>query len=150
MRYSLVVIIAAITVGCGDQSVTIRGRPTAKVSSTLRVIRREGGEDSGTARIRLVAADTIEPVANAQFQPTLIGADGGDGGFHTYMSDRHGDVIVGESPGRYQLYIDPPENSRYEVTQYYGEGNYLVIRDDGSCAPSEFKVTVTHPTAVIP
>ena len=102
------------------------------------------GDNGVLARIRLVAADTLEPVEGARFETILIGADGGDGGFHEYTSDEHGGIVLNQYlwPGRYQIFIDPPAISRYQVTQYSEQETYLVVREDGSYSPLEFKVAV--------
>ena len=99
------------------------------------------------ARIRLIAADTLEPIKGAQFQTILIGPDGGDGGFHAYTSDEYGALVTDQYlwPGRYQIYIRPPNNSRFEITEYSEPQDYLVVRDDGSYSPAEFKVSVQSP-----
>lgn len=97
-----------------------------------------------SVRIRLVAADTLEPVEGAEFHTILIGSDGGDGGFQPYRSDQNGLIVTNKylRPGRYQIYIRPPRNSRYDVTEYADHETYLVVRNDGSYSPTEFKVTV--------
>lgn len=103
-------------------------------------------ENGFQARIRVVAADTLEPVSGAEFQTILIGPDGGDGGFNRYTTDADGSVLTTEYlyPGRYQIFIASPEGSRYEVTQYHEQESYLVVRDDGTYSPSEFKMAVTQ------
>ena len=96
------------------------------------------------ADIRVIAADTIRPVEGARFQTSLRGPDGGDGGFHEYMTNDAGSFTTDQYlyPGRYQIYIEPPADSRFDVTQYYGKGRYLVVREDGTYAPNEFKIAI--------
>ncbi len=96
------------------------------------------------ARIRIIASDTLEPVAGASFQTILIGPDGGDGGYHEYTTDGNGSLVTTKylHPGRYQIYIKPPTGSRYAVTQFHEPETYLVVRDDGTYSPKEFKLAV--------
>ena len=101
-------------------------------------------ENGVQARIRVVATDTLEPVEGAEFETILIGPDGGDGGFNAYTTDKNGGLLTTEYlyPGRYQIFIAPPKGSRFEVTQFYEPETYLVVRDDGSYSPSEFRMNV--------
>ncbi|WP_145370067.1 hypothetical protein [Maioricimonas rarisocia] len=103
--------------------------------------------NSVLAPLRIVAADTLDPVAGIEVQTVLIGPDGGDGGFHTYVTGDDGAVIPRLREGRYQIYLVPPEDSRFVTTQFYGTGNYLVVRDDNAYRPDEFRIAVKPPVS---
>ncbi|MFG0294955.1 MAG: hypothetical protein ACF8PG_03535 [Maioricimonas sp. JB045] len=99
------------------------------------------------APLRVVAADTLDPVAGIEVRPVLIGPDGGDGGFHAYVTSDDGSVTPRLREGRYQIYLVPPEDSRFVRTQFYGAGNYLVVRDDDAYRPDEFRIAVKPPVS---
>lgn len=99
------------------------------------------------APLRVVAADTLDPVAGIEVQTVLIGPDGGDGGFHVYVTDDDGAVTPRLREGRYQIYLVPPEDSRFVETQFYGTGHYLVVRDDDAYRPNEFRIAVKPPVS---
>ena len=113
-------------------------------TNPANVGKAEFGPQGLRAKIRVVAADTLEPVEDAALETILIGPDGGDGGFHKYTSDADGFITTDQYlwPGRYQIQIVPPPGSRYSVTQYSKQEVFLVVRKDGTYAPTEFRLAV--------
>ena len=95
-------------------------------------------------QLRLLAADDRRPVPRCRVAFTLIGPDGGDGGFQSSASDTRGIVKIPAylSPGRYQVSIECPGQSRYVHTEYASDEEYLLIRPDGSYSPYEYTVKV--------
>ena len=95
-------------------------------------------------RLRVIAADTLEPVEGATLEHILIGEDGGDGGFNEDVTDDSGCITteVPLRPGRHMIYIKAPKGSRYATTQFTEDETYLVVRKDGTYSPAEFRMLV--------
>lgn len=96
-------------------------------------------------QLRILAADTREPAGRCHVAFTLIGPDGGDGGFQRSFSDRRGIAKLPSylSPGRYQIEIEGHgPSSPYARTSYHTDADYLLIRPDGSYSPLEYLVNV--------
>lgn len=144
MRISLRSSLIAITIAAATLAAYRVGYDRAAERYFMHPATGNFAENGVSARIRLIAADTLEPVGGAEFQTILIGSDGGDGGFQRYRSDQNGLLVTDQYmwPGRYQINIRPPGTSRYKVTEYADQETYLVVRDDGSYSPTEFKVRV--------
>ena len=88
----------------------------------------------GTRRIQVIAEDTKEPISEVILETTLIGPDGGDGGFQTTATDEDGFCYLhpSVSQGRYQFDLVPNPESRYADKNWRGGDPYLSIRHDGS------------------
>lgn len=114
-------------------------------------LRHNADRELVQGQLRLLAADTREPVALCRVDFILIGPDGGDGGFQMAISDRRGIVKLPAylSPGRYQIEIDPVRNAdkRLVHTSYSSANDYLLIRPDKTYSPFEYVVDVQPPPA---
>ena len=95
---------------------------------------REMSKTSGPPLLKVVARDTGEPVADVFVGMTLIGADGGDGGFHRFLTRDDGVALLHHpiSPGRYQPHLEPSPASRYVHTEWSRGDPYVVVGNDGS------------------
>lgn len=95
-------------------------------------------------QLRLLAANNRQPAARCRVAFTLIGPDGGDGGFQSAISDRRGIVKLPAylSAGRYQIEIEGHGPSPYVWTSYHTDRDFLLIRPDGTYSPLEYLVNV--------
>lgn len=143
MRDRVLMVVAAISMTClafvGQRVDIVEASAAAAETVQLRI-----PKPRVLGHVRLIAADTLEPVEGCRFETILIGPDGGDGGFWFSFSNEEGLAALCPylGPGRYQIYIKPPADSRYRVTQYTKPGTYLIIDESGSSSPVEFKVDV--------
>ncbi|MDV6033572.1 MAG: hypothetical protein F9B45_26470 [Phycisphaera sp. RhM] len=99
---------------------------------------------TGTPLAKVVAMDSGEPVAGVIIGMTLIGADGGDGGFQCFTTQQAGIALrhLTLAPGRYQYHLDPDPNSRYAPTLWRRGQPYLVVANDGTTAVPVLKLDV--------
>jgi hypothetical protein len=116
-------------------------------------LRHNADRELVQGQLRLLSADTREPVPLCMVDFILIGPDGGDGGFQYKISDRRGivELPVSLSPGRYQIEIDPTRNKdkRFLQTSYHSKDTYLLIRPDKTYSPFEYLVD-TSPQKTLP
>ena len=95
--------------------------------------------------IRIVAADTREPVAGVEVGLCLIGADGGDGGNSVFVTDEHGHAHCDIGwRGRHHVYLNPPQNSRFRKTAYEHSEEQFVVWGDGSYRPLEYSLQLKN------
>ena len=96
---------------------------------------------NGVPFMRVVTSDTGQPVAHVLVEMTLIGPDGGDGGYQTYLAktDGYATLHVPLHRGRYQYGLVPPPDSRFRETQWRRSDRYLTFRD-GLCHPAQVRV----------
>ena len=88
----------------------------------------------GPPLVKVVASDTGEPVPGALVGLTLIGPDGGDGGFNYFLTRDDG-IALRHRPleaGRYQPHIEPNPESRFSLTHWRRGEPYVVVAQDGS------------------
>ena len=89
----------------------------------------------GPPLAKVLSADRGEPVANVIIGMTLIGPDGGDGGYLCIVTDKDG--IAHNTPralaaGRYQYQLMPDPKSRFDQTYWRRDQPYIVIADYGT------------------
>ena len=74
----------------------------------------------GLPLVKVVAADTGKPVPEVFVGLTLIGPDGGDGGYQEFLTGSDGVAPrwLRLYPGRYQYHIRPHPDSRYANTEW--------------------------------
>ena len=123
-----------------------RGSRDAREERFQQLARATPGSQSLSIRVRVLASDNLGPVAGATIEATLIGDDGGDGGFAQFVTDAQGVAVIDQAlwPGRYQIYLRPPQQSRYHETTFTIEETMLVVCNDGSYSPTEFRLGVNH------
>ena len=95
----------------------------------------------------VLADDDLQPVAGATVDVTLIVDDNGvtgDGGFAPFKTNEEGIAFVDEVlwPGRYQINVRAPKDSRFRDTEFSKEGSILVVHEDGRYSPREFRLAV--------
>jgi len=125
--------------------------PIAGLVEKLRVAKGETDDlQSGQSyRISLLvlATDDLKPVAGAVVRVTFIGDDRGftgDGGFAPFVTNDDGIAIVDKSlwPGRYQVNVRAPKDSRYRDTEFSKDELMLIVHEDGRYSPREFRLNV--------
>ncbi len=96
----------------------------------------------------VLASDDLKPVSGATVQVTLIQSSGvtGDGGFASFKTNEDGIAIIDEVlwPGRYQINVRAPKDSRYRDTEFSKDEAMLVVHDDGRYSPREFRLNVVE------
>lgn len=139
----MLLVVAAIAVLFAAYESGFRAGEIAALQVPLR---HNADRELIQGQLRLLAADTREPVMLCMVDFILIGADGGNGGFLYAISDRRGIVTLPASlsPGRYQIEIDPERNpdKRFLRTSYHSKDQYLLIRADKTYSPFEYLVDV--------
>ena len=125
--------------------------PIAGLVEKLRVAKGETDDlQSGQSyRISLLvlATDDLKPVAGAVVRVTFIGDDRGftgDGGFAPFVTNDDGIAIVDKSlwPGRYQVNVRAPKDSRYRDTEFSKDESMLIVHEDARYSPREFRLNV--------
>ncbi|WP_372896826.1 hypothetical protein [Stieleria sp.] len=108
-----------------------------------RVI-KEQATVTGPPLAKVVAMDSGEPVAGVIIGMTLIGPDGGDGGFQCFTTLQAGIAFrhLPLAPGRYQYHLDPDPKSRFAPTQWHRGQPYLVVANDGTTGAPVLKLGV--------
>ncbi|WP_442505882.1 hypothetical protein SH528x_004695 [Novipirellula sp. SH528] len=93
----------------------------------------EYGRRNGPPLLKVVSADTGEPVPNVFVGMTLIGPDGGDGGYQQFLTGPDGVAPrwLPLTPGRYQFHLRPHPNSRFVHTEWRRSDPYVVVSDAG-------------------
>lgn len=95
---------------------------------------RQQTNASGRPIAKVLSADRDKPVSNVIVGMTLIGPDGGDGGFFSFVTDEtgiaHSDWPL--TPGRYQYHLMPDPKSRFNRTYWRRGQPYVVISKDGT------------------
>ena len=96
--------------------------------------------------LRIVASDTLHPVEGVGVDYTLYGDDGGDGGFARDFTTADGTVLLTGycGPGRYQIDLRPPADSRFSKTSFYSPETMLTVAKDGSYHPSEYQISALN------
>lgn len=99
------------------------------------------GDQTGIPFLRVVASDTGEPVPGVIVEMTLIGPDGGDGGYQVYLTnaDGYARLYVPLHQGRYQFGLVPSPDSRFCETQWHRDDPYLTILN-GLCQPGQVQL----------
>jgi hypothetical protein len=97
-------------------------------------------------RLRIVAGDTLQPVEGVGVQYTLIGDDGGDGGYADDFTSADGSTLLTGycGPGRYQIHLIPPDGSRFRKTAYTSPETMLMVAKDGSHHPAEYRIATLN------
>jgi hypothetical protein len=88
---------------------------------------------SGPPLVKVVSADTGQPVPNVFVGLTLIGPDGGDGGFQEFLTKEDGVAPrwLRLTPGRYQYHLRPHPDSRYTRTEWRRSDPYIIVSETG-------------------
>ena len=96
--------------------------------------------------LRIVASDTLRPVEGVRVDYTLIGDDGGDGGFSRDFTTADGSVLLTGycGPGRYQIQLRPPAGSRFGETEFASPETLLTVAKDGSYQPTEYRISALN------
>ena len=106
-----------------------------------------------TVNLRIVAEDTAEPLEGVRVDANLWGEDGGDGGFTWAVTNGEGIAVFEKGngvearegrPTRFQIYLNPPQLSRFKSTDYQTPETWLTVLPDGSYHPTEFKLKVAN------
>ena len=94
--------------------------------------------DRGLTAVVVVAPDNKTPVPNVGVDLTLIGPDGGDGGFQTGMTDAKGRLrFLGPlRPGRYQYSLTTVEDGELRVREWRRGDPYLRVLPNGDFQPA--------------
>ena len=98
-------------------------------------------------KLLVLASDDLKPVAGAMVVVALFRSDNGvtgDGGFVGFKTKEDGIATIDKSlwPGRYQIQVRAPEGSRFRDTEFSKEELILVVHEDGSYSPREFRLAV--------
>lgn len=98
----------------------------------------------GPPFVKVVAEDSGEPVPRVVVGMTLIGPDGGDGGFQTYVTAKDGvaPLHFPLTPGRYQFHLNPDPKSRFVYTEWADGEPYILVAADGTTTVPAVRVTV--------
>ena len=88
---------------------------------------------SGPPLLKVVSADSGEPVPHVFVGMTLIGPDGGDGGFQEFLTGSDGVAPrwLRLTPGRYQFHLRPHPDSRFVRTEWRRSDPYVVVSEAG-------------------
>jgi len=146
MRFSLTALIGVTTAAAIIFAAYSAGFRKGEIAALQVPLQHNRDRELMQGQIRLLAADTREPVDRCMVEFILIGPDGGDGGFLSSRSDSRGIVKLPAylCPGRYQIEIDPGHNGddRFLRTSYHTDETYLLIRSDKTYSPFEYLVDV--------
>jgi hypothetical protein len=98
-------------------------------------------------KLLVLASDDLKPVAGAMVDVTLIRTNSGfsgDGGFSDFKTDADGVATIDKSlwPGRYQIQVRAPKDSRFRDTEFSKDETILVVHEDGRYSPREFRLAV--------
>ncbi len=131
---SVMLVIAKIRTAELEEA--LRAREAAKRNYYQAEQRRLRNIQMGPTKIRVIASDTKEAVPGVILETTLIGPDGGDGGFETTLTNNDGFAHLHPSlsPGRYQIDLVPDPDSRFADKDWNRGELYLQIMPDGSCS----------------
>lgn len=99
---------------------------------------------SGLPIVKVLSADRGEPVSNVIIGLTLIGPDGGDGGFQCSVTDEAGVAHnhLHLAPGRYQYQLMPDPKSRFVQTNWIRSQPYVVVSNDGTTSIPSLRLEV--------
>ena len=116
-------IIVALSVGMVHSQIQLRRISKQldlydwRISDAENYIRLSSKSDrfNGPTFAKIIDKDSGEPVAGAIINMTLIGPDGGDGGFQQFLTDAdgHAHLTIPMMKGRYQYHLDPGPNSQF-------------------------------------
>jgi hypothetical protein len=111
--------------------------PTERFEADIAVYNRDVArhrKNDDVPLVRVVAEDTNEPVPGVFVGLTLIGPDGGDGGFQRFLTDSNGIVQRWHAmrAGWYQPHIRPRPGSRFVRTEWRRGEPYVIIAEDGT------------------
>ncbi|WP_146462665.1 hypothetical protein [Rubripirellula tenax] len=92
----------------------------------------------GPPLVKVVSADNGDPVPDVFVGMTLIGPDGGDGGFEQFLTRADG---IAErwsrlSPGRYQYHARPRPDGRFVRTEWRRGDPYFTVDESGGIVDS--------------
>ena len=126
-----------IGVGYSGLFVALRQEPPTSSQGDAPAARRN-------VRLRIVAGDTLQPVEGVGVQYTLIGDDGGDGGYAGDFTNVEGSTLLTGycGPGRYQIHLITPAGSRFRRTAYTSPETMLMVAKDGSYQPAEYRIAI--------
>jgi hypothetical protein len=105
---------------------------------------QEQANVTGPPLAKVVAIDSGEPVAGAIIAMTLIGQDGGDGGYQCFVTQVSGLARLHHSlnPGRYQYHLDPDPESRFVHTEWRRDQPYIIVASNGTTAVPTLQLEV--------
>lgn len=143
LRFSLLLMLM-VTAAIATLFATYNAGFRAGEIEALKVpLRHNADRGLIQGQLRILAADTREPASHCHVMFTLIGPDGGDGGYQRTFSDRRGIAKLPAylTPGRYQVEIEGHgPTTRFLPTSYHTDADYLLIRPNGSYSPLEYLV----------
>ncbi|WP_145196834.1 hypothetical protein [Thalassoglobus polymorphus] len=95
---------------------------------------KEQAKVTGPPLAKVVAIDSGEPVEGTIIGMTLIGPDGGDGGFYCFVTQESGLAPLHRplTPGRYQYHLEPDPDSRFDRTEWRRNQPYIIVASDGT------------------
>jgi hypothetical protein len=127
-------VVAAMAIDYARRQAELRRE--ADRARFYEVVQRQQAGRTGPPMAKVVAADSGEPVAGAIVCMTLIGPDGGDGGFQCFVTNEAGIAhnTLRLAPGRYQPHLVPDPASRFVTTQWKRGEPYIVVAEDGTTA----------------
>ncbi len=135
-HFSISVLVALSLLGCAERQ--------APPLSTLTLAERydaqlaEHADRHGPPLIKVVSAETGDPVPGVLVGMTLIGPDGGDGGFQEFATGSDGIAPrwLNLSPGRYQYHARPRPGGRFKHTEWRRGDPYFTVDASGGIADS--------------
>ena len=105
---------------------------------------QEQSNVTGHPLAKVVAIDNGELVAGTIIGMTLIGPDGGDGGYHCFVTQESGLARLHHplTPGRYQYHLHPDPKSRFVPTEWRRDQPYIIVASDGTTAVPTLRLEV--------
>lgn len=133
-------IAAGLLAFCGTASLVFALQRAHESEAEVRYARfyshvlRQEVQLSGPPMVKVLSADRREPVANVIVGMTLIGPDGGDGGFHCFVTDESGVAYNHRQlpAGRYQHSLMPDPKSGFARTSWTHGQPFVVVSHDGT------------------
>lgn len=100
------------------------------------------GQSGYSITLLVLDSEYLAPVHDASIELTLIGPDGGDGGFADFVTNEMGIATVNKSlwPGRYQVNIRAPQGKQLHDAEFSKPESLLVVLKNGSYSPREFRL----------
>jgi hypothetical protein len=128
---ALIAIIVLAVSACDSPTSTPRSMWTTAEQFDADIEEYRGRD--GPPLLKVVSSDSGEPVPNVFVGMTLIGPDGGDGGFQEFLTGSDGVAPrwLQLTPGRYQFHLRPHPDSRYVRTEWRKSDPYVVVSATG-------------------
>lgn len=146
LRYSIRTLCAVVAVAALIAALFVRfhrdenARQLAERIDFYRRIVAEQSGVNGPPLLRIVSADDGSPVCHVIVGLTLIGPDGGDGGWKPFLTDANGYARqhIPLRSGRYQWHLIPSVESQYDRHYWEPRMPYVVVASDDTTTVPTF------------